>query len=63
MKYAVGAILGLFLGAVIAWLGAFALNMLIEPAMLLMEILAVTGSIVGILVAWRSKRKSVQGQR
>lgn len=57
MRYAAGAILGALLGAVAAWLFAFAADMLAERALLVIELSAVAGLTLGVLVARRRARE------
>ena len=54
MKYATFGLIGLLSGAFVGWIIAGMADMLIEPALLLIEIAAALGALLGVLgVRWR----------
>jgi hypothetical protein len=56
MRYVAGALVGSILGAVLGWLVAGVADLLIEPALLLIEITSVLGLVLGAVAARRFRK-------
>lgn len=56
MRYVAGAVVGSMLGAALGWLAAGMADLLIEPALLLIEITSVLGLVVAAVAARRFRK-------